>query len=218
MTISVNGVTLYYERNGSGDPLIMMHGNGETHDIFDNAVSLLSENFTVYTVDTRGHGHSSAVAQYHYADMAKDMHCFIEALGLITPVFYGFSDGGIVGLLLASQYPKLLSQLIVSGANLRPNGVRAGILRKTRANYRETADPKLKVMLEEPVITADMLRNISVPTTVLAGGFDVIKLRHTREIASEIEHSTLRILPLHGHGSYIVHSKKIAKLILQSVK
>ena len=56
------------------------------------------------------------MSEFHYSDMAEDVKCFIEALKLEKPVLYGFSDGGIVGLLVVSTYPGLLSRLIVSGA------------------------------------------------------------------------------------------------------
>ena len=61
MKVSVNGVEIYYEQTGSGRPLIMVHGNGEDHTIFDKAANVLKDSFTCYLVDSRGHGQSSAV-------------------------------------------------------------------------------------------------------------------------------------------------------------
>lgn len=215
MVIHVNGIDLFYEKSGSGPPIILLHGNGETHDIFDRAVPLLAEKFTVYSLDTRGHGQSGPISEFHYNDMAGDVKCFIEALCTVPPVLYGFSDGGIVGLLLASKHPTLLSQLIVSGANLYPEGIRGGWLRLFRFIYGRTGDAKMKMMLEEPDITQEMLQNIQIPVTVLAGGRDMVRRSHTKKIALLISGSSLKILPFHGHGSYIVHRKKIAELILQ---
>ena len=82
MYITVNNVRLYYEVTGSGAPLVMVHGNGETHEIFDRAVPLLAEHFTCYLLDSRGHGLSQKVEEYHYEDMAEDVFQFIQALGL----------------------------------------------------------------------------------------------------------------------------------------
>ena len=73
MWINVNGIRMYYEVHGSGRPLIMVHGNSEEHGIFYDSRVLLSKHFTVYTVDSRGHGHSTRVEEFHYADMADDM-------------------------------------------------------------------------------------------------------------------------------------------------
>ena len=54
MVIGVNGIQLYYTKTGQGRPLIMVHGNGEDHTIFDEAVGVLKEHFTCYCID--GHG------------------------------------------------------------------------------------------------------------------------------------------------------------------
>lgn len=218
MKISVNSVELHYEKTGFGPPLIMLHGNGETHKIFDKAAPLLAERFTVYCIDTRGHGRSSPVSEYHYVDMAEDIRCFIEALKLPSPVLYGFSDGGILGLLLASRYPGLLSRLIVSGASLNPDSTVNGWKRFFSAIYKLSKDPKMKLMLEEPNISAEMLGRIEIPVTVLAGSRDMIIERHTRAIAGGIKNSVLHILPGEGHGSYIVHKEKIAELILEACR
>ena len=115
--IKVNNINLFYTCTGSGSPLIMLHGNGEDHTIFDEAVALLSKHFTVYAIDSRDHGQSDKVDELHYDDMAEDIRIFIEELGLEKPILYGFSDGGIIGLLLAIKYPELLSKVIGSGVN-----------------------------------------------------------------------------------------------------
>ena len=73
MLIGVNGIELYYEKTGQGRPLIMVHGNGEDHTIFDEAVGVLKENYTCYTVDSRGHGQSSPCKELHYKEMAQDI-------------------------------------------------------------------------------------------------------------------------------------------------
>ena len=124
MYLTVNGIKLYYEKTGSGKPLIMSHCNSMDHRIFKKAAKLLSEKFTVYCPDTRDHGKSEKVGVLHYEDMAEDMRCFIEELRLEKPVFYGFSDGGITGLILASEHPELLSALVVSGASLSPESTK----------------------------------------------------------------------------------------------
>ena len=175
MQIDVNGCTLYYEKVGSGRPLILLHGNGETHLIFDKAVELLREHFTVYLLDSRGHGQSSKISSFHYAEMAEDVRCFIEALHLPSPLLYGFSDGGIIGLILAYTSPSLLSGLIVSGANIEPEGLKSGWLRLFRFVGRITKDPKITLMLQEPHITKKQLTAIVIPTLVLAGSHDLIK-------------------------------------------
>ena len=80
MKIAVGDVELNYEMIGSGDPLIMVHGNSEDHTIFTEAAEVLKEHYTCYLVDTRSHGKSSKVKQLHYLDMAQDYIGLINAL------------------------------------------------------------------------------------------------------------------------------------------
>ena len=218
MICHVNNINLYYEKSGTGRPLILIHGNGQTHKIFDKAIPLLAERFTVYAIDSRGHGQSESVVEYHYDDFAEDIRCFIEELKLQGTILYGFSDGGIIGLLLAARYPQLLSQIIISGANLSPDGIRTGWLKLFKCINAIVKDPKMTMMLTEPNITEEMLSSIIIPTTILAGSHDMVKQNHTKYIADSIPNSKLHILKGEGHGSYVLHSTKIVKLILEAIK
>ena len=65
MIASVNGINLYYEVRGNGRPLILLHGNGEDHTIFEEAAEVLSKSFACYLIDSRGHGKSTPVKEYH---------------------------------------------------------------------------------------------------------------------------------------------------------
>lgn len=215
MKCSVNGVDLYFEKIGKGEALVLLHGNGDTHKIFDRAMPLLAEYFTVYAIDSRGHGESSAVSEFHYQDMAEDVKGFIDTLSLKNPILYGFSDGGIVGLLLAIKYPKMLSNLIISGANVFPNGIKDRFRIFYKIANAKAKNPRIEMMLNEPNITAEMLNKIESSTTVIVGNRDMIKPKHTKFIAENIKNSTLQVLMGEGHGSYVVDSAKIAKLILE---
>lgn len=216
MMCKVNGLNLYYEKGGRGDALLLIHGNGQTHKIFDKAFPLLTKHFTVYAIDSRGHGKSDRVSEYHYQDIACDIKRFIEAQELDRPILYGLSDGGIIGLLLACNYPRLLSQMIISGANTELHGIRNGWLKLFQIINAIVKEPKMDMMLKSPGITTDMLHQITIPTTVLAGSRDMVKLEHTKYIAQNISNSVLHILHGEGHGSYVVHSTKIVNLILQA--
>ena len=68
-------------------------------------------------------------------------------------------------------------------------------------------------MLYEPNISLTELQRITIPVHVLAGEKDVIKLNHTKLIAENIKNSTLEIIPKENHGSYVVHSDKLYKII-----
>lgn len=218
MKITVNNMDLFYEKQGQGPPLILLHGNGEDHRIFDEITHELSAKRTVYRPDTRGHGKSGRVKEYHYQDMADDVAAFITSLRIEKPCLYGFSDGGIVGLILAARKPDLLSGLIISGANLFPRGIRPFHLLLFRAAYLVSKDPKLRLMLTEPDITGEMLRRISIPVYLTAGEKDVIRKEHTRYIATQLRDSRLRILPKETHSSYVVHSRKLLRVIEQGLE
>ncbi len=213
MVQQVNDISLYYEKSGSGRPLLMVHGNGEDHLIFTEAIELLRERFTVYALDSRDHGKSSRVSGLHYTDMADDVVQFMDALDLRDVVFYGFSDGGIIGL-LAAQRTDRISRLIVSGANMTAEGVAWHLKLIVRLLYAFTKDQKFLLMMKEPDIRPEDLQKISVPTTVIAGKRDLVSEKETRLIADSIPDSKLMILPGEGHGSYIVHKTKIAEIIL----
>ena len=217
MYIDVNNTRLYYEIIGKGDPLILLHGNGEDHHIFDSAVTILKDYFTCYCIDSRGHGQSMPIEKYDYQDMANDLIAFITQLNLHKVTLYGFSDGGIIGLLIASQ-TNLLSRLIISGANCNTHGLKIKTYLEMKLSYILKHDPKIELMLNQPAITNEQLNKITIPVLVLAGSKDVIKKKHTLNLAREIANSELKILTGETHGSYIINSTKIAKIILEYIK
>ena len=217
MIAEVNGVRLFYEQYGSGSPLILVHANGEDHTIFDEAVEMLSCRFTCYAVDSRGHGRSVYRGAFHYRDMAADYLAFMEALDLSDVTFLGFSDGGIIGLLAASQTDRI-SNLITCGANTSPQGVKNGFRLTISLVNRIKKDPLFDLMLTEPDISAEELGRIRARTLVLAGSRDLVKESDTKFIATRIPGAKFRILKGEGHGSYVVHSEKIAKLVLDFMR
>ena len=212
MFCHVNGIRLYYEICGSGRPLLLIHGNGEDHTIFDAALEPLSRHYCVYTVDSRCHGQSTNTDEISYDLMADDLIAFIKTQGLEQPLFYGFSDGGILGLLVAIREPALLGRLIVSGANLNP----LGLQQEERDVIHSSAlqgDRLCRLMDTQPDISPAALEGVTVPTVVLAGEYDLILPEHTRLIAASIPGAQLHILPGEDHGSYIVHSPKLAPIL-----
>lgn len=210
----VPGGMLHYQQWGSGHPLILLHGNGEDLTIFNEAAQVLSERFCVYALDLPGHGRSHRPQVLHYRHIAQAIRSFIRSLGLEKPYLYGFSDGGIIGLMLAIDSPHLLSKLVISGANLEPEGLRLFTRMSTAVRCRLTGSEKAQMMLSEPYISTQSLGSITVPTFVTAGQFDCIKPAHTRLIAASIPGSRLDIFPGQLHGSYVVHSPKIAQYLL----
>lgn len=217
MRITTNGVSLYYEVEGSGPALILLHGNGEDHTIFDRASEYLRQMFTLYLVDSRGHGQSSPVHEYHYQDMVDDLAEFIRKLKLDRPAVCGFSDGAIVGLMFASQHPGVLSRLIACGANTRPGTLKGLRMALDRLGDPDGKDPKVRMMLTEPDITAEDLARVDVPVTVVAGSRDCVRRDDTEFIASSVKDGRVCIMKRADHSSYVVHSTRVVDPILMAM-
>ena len=214
MKISVNGIDMFYEKYGTGRPLVLVHGNGDDHNEFRNSIWLLRRHFAVYAVDSRDHGLSSKVEELHYEDMAEDMAAFLEKLDLKDVVFFGHSDGAIIGLLTAMRTDRI--GLLISGsANLTPNGLAPWTKIGLKAACAVRKDKKLELMVKEPNITTKQLGTIKAPTVVIAGSKDVIDQRETETIASAIPGAKLRILEGDDHMSYVVPGTRLAELIFE---
>lgn len=212
--VEINGIPICYEETGRGRPVLLLHGNGGSHHTFDQLAGLLAETYTVYAPDSRGHGRSGRAGPLSYEQLASDTAAFIQALGLKTPMLYGFSDGGIVGLLVAAGWPGLLSKLAVSGANSSPAGLKTRSLQAYRVLYALTRRERIGMMLHGPALTGAELARIAVPTLVTAGEKDVVREADTRFIASQIRNAQLRILPGESHGSYVHQPEKLASLLI----
>ena len=208
-SLSVNGINLHYTKRGSGDPLILLHGNGEDLTIFDPLAEKLAEHFTVYAIDSRNHGKSEKTDQYHYETMRDDILEFIEVLNIKTPHLLGFSDGSIVTMLMAIKAQNRLNRLILLGPNLTPDDLTDACLRYVRILYTKTQDPLYKMMMDEPNITPDELKNVQNRTLVIGAENDLYKPMTFERIVGALPHSELTIIKGHDHGSYIVNNDLI---------
>ena len=212
MTINVNGIEMYYEKYGQGRPLVMVHGNSMDHNEFKNSFWQLRSYFTVYAVDSRGHGLSTKVDELHYEDMADDMVAFMDQLDLRDVVFFGHSDGAIIGLLAAMKTDRI-GLLLAGSANITPQGVAVWVRLLEKGIYAATKNPKVLMMMKEPNILPADLATIKVPTVVIAGSKDIIKREETQIIADSIPGAKLRILEGDGHTSYVTKKYRLASII-----
>ncbi|MBN2300589.1 MAG: alpha/beta hydrolase [Acholeplasmataceae bacterium] len=218
MKIKSNGIEIYYEKRGQGKNLIFVHGNMGSHLEFDTLVSALEHQYTCYLVDSRNHGLSTQDVPLNYLDMAEDVIGFIKELNIEKPSLFGFSDGGIIGILIAIKEPYLLDRLILAGANLTPKGVKVKFQRMTEVDYEKTKSPYLKLMIDEPNINKEDLKKIMCPTLVLAGENDVIKKSETISIYRNILDSKIFIIPKHRHETYIVSTDYLKNTIIDFIK
>ncbi len=213
MYIQLNGQILSYEKSGEGQPLILLHGNGETHAIFDTLAKELKDEFLIYAIDTRGHGESATPKEYHYQDMADDLEHFITSLAIDHPIVLGFSDGAIIAILYAIEHSDLLSSLILCGANLSPDGIKKKALREIKKMNKKSPSPLTQMMLIEPNINPSDLSKIKVPTYVCYGENDMIREKETEAIVANIPGAKKFCFKGEDHGSYVENSTKLAPIV-----
>ena len=214
-TAQVNGVCLHYAAAGAGKPVVLVHGNGESHDLFDVEIGQLADaGYHVFAPDSRGHGANERLSEYHYADMAEDIYQFIRTLHLEKPLFYGHSDGGIIGLLLEIQHPGTLRAMAISGVNLSPKGLDPGFLKEYSERNKQYPDPLVTLMLTEPDIDPQLLESIRIPVLVTAGEYDLILPEETRRIVRHLPNAKLKVVEGEDHGSYIANSETMGRLLI----
>ena len=217
--ILVNGITLHYSVKGEGRPVVLLHGNGEDHHLFDTEIAQLVEaGYKVYAPDSRGHGANEPLNEYHYSDMAEDIYHFIKAMKLEKPALYGHSDGGIIALMLEIKHPDTIGAMAISGTNLSPEGIAPSFIDECTKSNDKKKDPLLTLMLTEPHIDTDSLKNISIPVLVTAGENDLILQSETEKINAALPNSRMIIVKNEDHGSYIAGSKIMGEILIEFLK
>lgn len=215
-TVTVNGQTLLYAVRGpeGGKPVVLLHGNGGSHkSMWTQAKQLARKGYRVYSPDSRGQGANAPLDEYHYADMAEDTYQFIQALNLGHPAVYGWSDGGILALMLEMEHPGTSSMIAISGANLFPD---CGDGFEEFKNWiLEQNTPITRMMLFEPNIKPDSLKKIPCPALVTVGDRDLISVDHTRLISDNIPDSKLVIVKNATHSSFIKRNPRMGRMLLE---
>ena len=217
-TVEVNGVSLFYAAEGAGKPVILLHGNGGSHnDLETTQRELAQAGYMVYALDSRGQGANPRLDEYHYKDMATDVYEFIKLKGLEKPAVFGFSDGGIIALQLEVMYPGTLGAIVTGGANIFVWGA---LVPEFEQGFlaQPSDEPLVKMMQNEPAMTVEDMAGIKVPALIMSGENDLILADHTRLIGSNIPDGRVKIIEGEDHGSYICNSPKLTPLILEFFK
>lgn len=221
-TIKLNGQNLFYVVEGKGKPVILIHGNGGSHNDLETAQRQLAQaGYKVYAMDSRGQGANEKLPEYHYKDMAEDVLAFIKAKGIEKPAVYGWSDGGIIALELESMHPGTCSLLVTSGANITADNSIDQKLFKEIFGTQENVDsmpPLVKMMYLEPNMTKADMAKITIPVLVCAGENDLILPEHTKLIAESLPHGEMKIIPGEDHGSYIWHNPMMGNILIEYFK
>lgn len=209
-------IQLHFIEQGQGQPLILLHGNGESCDYFEHQIPYFSKDYRVIAIDTRGHGQSPRGEKpFTIAQFAEDLHDFMDESDIEKAVLLGFSDGGNIALTFALKYPERVDKMIVDGANLFPRGVKplyqwpiefgyriAKLFSKKSEKAKQNAE-MLGLMVNEPNIDPAELSRLTMPVLVVAGNNDMIKDAHTRLIHNNLPNAQLSIL----EGDHFVANK-----------
>ena len=217
-TVEVNGVSLFYAAEGSGKPVILLHGNGGSHnDLETTHRELAQAGYMVYALDSRGQGANKPLPEYHYKDMATDVYEFIKLKGLEKPAVFGFSDGGIIALQLEVMYPGTLGAIVTGGANIF---VKDALIPSFAEGFlaQPSTEPLVIMLQTEPSMTVEDMKGIGCPSLIMSGEHDLIRQEHTLLIGENIPSGRPVIIPGEDHGSYICNSPKLAPLILDFFK
>lgn len=207
---------LNFIEQGQGQPLILLHGNGEDHTYFVHQIDRFSKAYRVVALDTRGHGQSPRGEKpFTIKQFAEDLHDFMDAKGINKATLLGFSDGGNIALTFALKYPERVERLILNGANLFPSGVKPRYQWPIELGYRiaklfAKKDEKAKhnaellgLMVNEPHIEPSELAALTMPVLVVAGTKDMIKESHTRLICKSLPNAQLALV----EGDHFVANK-----------
>ncbi len=113
-TTQVNGIDLYYEITGKGDPLLFIHGLGSSTRDWEEQVSYFARHYQVVVFDVRGHGQSAKPAgPYSIELFASDTAKLLQNLGITRTHVVGISMGGMIAFQLAARQPQMLKSLII---------------------------------------------------------------------------------------------------------
>lgn len=218
----VNGLQLYYERHGSGRPLVLLHGGLMTIDLnFGMLLEPLAAGRQVIAVELQGHGRTADTGRPMTIEaLAGDVVALLDHLGIAEADLFGFSLGGLVAYAVAIRAPARVGKLIVASADAhRPPGRESVPLgedrmptpadfQAMRAAYEAVApDPshfeefaaRASAMVHEFPGWAGELQSLMVPTLLVFGDRDFSPLPDVVELFEILPNAQLAVLPATTH-------------------
>jgi pimeloyl-ACP methyl ester carboxylesterase len=203
---SVNGLNMYYESHGTGQPLVLLHGAYMTIDAMGEILPSLAGARRVVAVELQGHGRTADIDRpLGHEQMADDVAALLRHLDIEGADVFGFSMGGGVALQVAIRHPEVVRKLVVASASYTSDGMQPelhGMVPSItpemfagspiEAAYLEVAPnpgdfprlvAKLKQLDMEPFAwPPEDIRGISAPTLLIIGDSDAIRLEHAVEL------------------------------------
>ncbi len=197
----VNGMRMYYEVSGSGDPIIVLHGAYMNIPTMGGIIPALAKSHTVYALEFQGHGRTEDIDRpVTYPNLASDVAAFMDAVGLEKADIFGYSMGAAAGLRLAIDYPEKVDQLITASVSYDMAGSQPAFLEmiptmvpemfigspmedawKEYAPNPEGFRPFVERMIaleHEPLAWGDEVKELKSPVLIIAGDADMMTLEH----------------------------------------
>jgi pimeloyl-ACP methyl ester carboxylesterase len=218
----IHGHTMFYAMQGHGNTLLLLHGGGDSGEhSFAQQLDVFSEHHLLLAPDQVGQGRTPDVrGPLSYTGMMEDTAALLQQLKLKHVDVLGFSDGGILALMLAVRHPELVRRLVISGVNIAPDGLNPDDLddlRATQIRKPKTIDDKLTQLWAnsptEAELSVAMLAKISQPVLVISGDHDAITLEHTLKIFHALPLAELCVLPGTDHATFSGRSEWLNPII-----
>jgi pimeloyl-ACP methyl ester carboxylesterase len=201
---SVNGLNLYYEIHGSGEPLILLPGGFMSVEAMGELVPQLAATRRVIGVELQGHGHTADIERpLRFEWMADDIAALIGHLGLTQADLFGFSLGGGVALQTAIRHPEVVRKLLLASTAFKRDGWypeslagMASVSVETFAGtpihtaYLQTSPrpdawptfvAKMRQLLSEDYDWTQSIAALKTPTLIVVGDGDGLRLAHVVE-------------------------------------
>jgi pimeloyl-ACP methyl ester carboxylesterase len=200
--VEVNGMQMYYEVSGEGDPLVVLHGAYMNIPSMGEIIPLLAKSHKVYALELQGHGRTTDIDRpITYPNLADDVAAFMDKVGLQKADVFGYSMGAAAGLQLAIRHPEKVDQLAAASVAYDAKGWQPAFtafipqmkvemfvsMEPFASEYKKLAAnpdgfPKLVEKLiqleKEPMAWEADVKKLKTPVLIIAGDADVSTLEH----------------------------------------
>jgi len=222
-TIDIDGLPVFYETEGDGDPIVLLHGGLGDNSTWAAQFSGFSPHRRVVAPERQAQGHTpDAPGPLTYQAMTDQTVRLLIALGLGPVDLLGWSDGGMVGTLIAAEHPELVRTLTVTGSGFSSAGYVPGAMEALVALTPDDDDmamfaamyahaspdgpehfpevwKKVRTMWAEPFDWTAKVKRIVAPTLVICGDDDYITVAHAEEFSRTVKNGQLAVVPGASH-------------------
>jgi len=233
---SVNGLKMYYEMEGTGDPLVCIPPAFGYAGL--NRYPALIESYTVITVDLQGHGRTADIPERPLSieRYAEDVASLLKYLGIAKAEFFGESYGGNAVLMIAARYPELVGRAATYAATFGPPQValnpktthfaepptaESSYIQFQRESYKKVApDPEYWPRVFDKLgnlhwrgFSKEELASIQAPVLIALGDFDFVRIEHAVETVNLMPNAELAVIPDAGHFALFSEPERVIPVV-----